>query len=128
MIVAVLSCSGCVERLIKVTSNPPGAAVWLNDREVGTTPVSVPFTWYGEYSLALRKHGYESVITSREAKTPVYELPVFDFISECIVPFTFKDHHEWHYEMTENSETDKNKLIIRAERMRIQAQTKQDQK
>lgn len=120
----VLFCSGCVDRLIKITSNPPGAAVWLNDQEIGTTPVTVPFTWYGKYSLALRKDGYDAVITARETERPIYELPVLDFFSECVVPFTFRDLHEWDYEMNKNDKVDENKLIIRAERMKIQSQSK----
>ena len=32
--------TGCVERTIRVTSEPAGARVWLNDRDIGVTPTS----------------------------------------------------------------------------------------
>ncbi len=115
--------TGCVERFIKVTSRPPGAVVWLNDQEIGTTPITVPFTWYGEYSVTLRKNGYEPINTSRKAEAPLYQWPALDFVSECLVPFTFKDNHEWDFELTARQEVDQNKLIIRAERMKIQAES-----
>ncbi len=44
---------GCVERTIHITSDPSGALVHLNDEEVGRTPVTVPFTFYGVYSVRL---------------------------------------------------------------------------
>ena len=119
---SLLFCSGCVERLIKVTSRPAGAVVWLNDQEVGTTPITVPFTWYGQYSVTLRKNGYETINTSREAKAPIYQWPVLDFVSECMLPFTFKDNHQWDFELEKQQEVDRNKLIIRAERMKIKAE------
>ena len=114
--------TGCVERFIKVSSRPPGAVVWLNDREVGTTPITVPFTWYGEYSVTLRKNGYETINTSKIADAPIYQWPGLDFISECMLPFTFKDRHEWDFDLAQQQEVDRNKLIIRAERMKIKAE------
>lgn len=51
---AGISLSGCVERKITVISNPEGALLTLNDVEVGRTPVTVPFTWYGDYDVQIR--------------------------------------------------------------------------
>lgn len=45
--------SGCVERLITVKSNPSGAIVFLNDEEIGRTPATVPFRFYGVYDVRL---------------------------------------------------------------------------
>ncbi len=115
--------TGCVERLIKVTSSPPGAVVWLNDQEIGSTPITVPFTWYGEYSVVLRKDGYEPVLTSVETPTPFYQWPILDFFSECLLPVDLVDEHNWDFQLQAVGEVDSNRLIIRAERMRIQAQT-----
>ncbi len=121
--VATLS-SGCVERLIKVTSNPPGAVVWLNDQEIGSTPVTVPFTWYGNYSVSLRKDGYQPVLTACRPPVPVYQWPVFDFFSECVLPVNFVDEHEWHYDLEPTSEIDENRLIIRATKMKVESEVK----
>src|SRR5687768_13584388 len=35
--------SGCVRRRMTVRSNPPGAKVYVDDIEIGTTPVSTNF-------------------------------------------------------------------------------------
>src|ERR1051326_773674 len=42
---------GCVERTMKIPSRPAGAIVYVNDEEVGKTPVKLSFTWYGDYDL-----------------------------------------------------------------------------
>ena len=51
VLAALTACAGCVERLITVTSQPSGSLVYLNDEEVGRTPVTVPFTFYGVYDV-----------------------------------------------------------------------------
>ena len=53
---------------ITIDSEPPGALCWLNDNEIGRTPVTVPFTWYGTYRVRLEKPGYEPL----EAEAPVW--------------------------------------------------------
>lgn len=49
----MLASVGCVERTITITSEPSGALVHLNDEEVGRTPLTVPFTFYGVYDVRL---------------------------------------------------------------------------
>jgi hypothetical protein len=60
-LIAVLACAsllaGCLERTITITSDPTGALVHLNDAEVGRTPVTVPFTFYGNYTVRLEHPG-----------------------------------------------------------------------
>jgi hypothetical protein len=58
-----LAASGCVERELTVTSEPPGAIVYIGDREVGRTPITTPFTWYGDYDIILRREGYQTLNT-----------------------------------------------------------------
>ena len=53
--------SACVRRTIEITSEPEGALVWLNDREVGRTPCSIEFTHYGRYDVRLRRDGFEPI-------------------------------------------------------------------
>lgn len=54
VLASALCCSaGCVERVISITSEPSGSLVHLNDEEVGRTPLTVPFTFYGVYDVRL---------------------------------------------------------------------------
>ncbi len=90
---AIGLCVGCVERTVSINTEPSGATVMLNDQDVGRTPVKVPFTWYGDYDIVVRKEGFETVKTNHRLQTPWYQLPGIDFFSECLIPFTVHDDH-----------------------------------
>ena len=94
---------GCLERTIKVTSEPPGALVWLNDVEVGRTPLETDFTFYGEYAVRVRKEGYEPIMTTRLAKMPGYEWPVVDLASEAW-PQKITTEFTWHFDLVPAAE------------------------
>lgn len=83
--------AGCVERTVKVQTDPPGALVTLNDEEVGVSPVKAAFLWYGDYELILRRPGYKTVHTHFVLDAPWYQLPPTDLVAETMVPWTIKD-------------------------------------
>jgi hypothetical protein len=114
---------GCVERLLTVTSNPPGAVVWLNGEEVGATPLTTSFTWYGTYDVTLRKPGYQTVITSRKAVEPWYQWPGVDLFTECVLPVNFKDHQTWDFPLEPQTPTDADVLIDHAQQLRTETLT-----
>jgi hypothetical protein len=49
--------TGCVRRRVTITTAPEGASVILNDEEIGTSPVTVDFIWYGDYDVIVRRPG-----------------------------------------------------------------------
>lgn len=89
---------GCLERTILVTSEPPGAVVWLNDQEIGRTPIETDFTFYGNYDVRLHLAGYEPLVTNRVAKAPLYEAPGLDILAEA-VPTRISTRLEWHFDL-----------------------------
>ncbi len=99
LLLPALLLPGCVDRKIRVTSDPPGATVWLNDVEIGRTPAEADFTFYGRYDVRLEKDGYEPLWTSRKAGAPIWQWPGPDLIAEAI-PLRFDDVVEWHFELT----------------------------
>ncbi|MHC5022617.1 MAG: PEGA domain-containing protein [Planctomycetota bacterium] len=94
----VLAATGCVERTISITSEPPGALVWLNEREVGRTPVDVEFLTYGTYDVRLQLADHEPLATSGDAKVPWWEIPPLDLLAAAS-PFTFRRHVKWHFDL-----------------------------
>jgi hypothetical protein len=90
---ALLALSGCVERIMKITTDPPGARVILNDEEVGRSPVKTSFLWYGDYEIILRKEGYETMRTNYRVDPPWYQIPPLDLVSETLVIGTIRDEH-----------------------------------
>lgn len=117
---ACLFIVGCVERMITVTSKPPGALVWLNGQEVGSTPVTTGFTWYGKYDVAIRKETFETVRTSRETPVPIYQWPGLDFLSEALLPMKLVDRHNWHFNLSPQEPAKTDDLIGRAQNLREQ--------
>ena len=77
---------GCVKRTISISSVPEGALVWVNDREVGRTPLVIDFTYYGEYDVRLELDGFEPVMGARWAKVPVWDAPIVDLATEVVAP------------------------------------------
>lgn len=114
--VAVLG-SGCIQRTITVTSDPPDALVYLNDEEVGRTPVTVPFTFYGKYDVRLEREGYESLHTATEAEAPWWEAPGPDLVAEAM-PGDNDVELEWHYELQPREEVDPEQLLDHAKQLR----------
>ncbi len=108
--------TGCVERTITITSEPGGALVYLNDREIGRTPVDVEFIHYGTYDVRLLKNGFEPLLTAADAQPPLWDLPGPDFLAE-ITPVQLHSDIEWHFVM-EPVQADRDSLIDRAHDIR----------
>jgi hypothetical protein len=90
----LLICSGCeVQRTLTIQSNPQGALVFLNDQEIGRTPVTQYFKWYGTYDVELRKEGYESLRTTSKVWAPWWQVPPIDLAS-ALSPVPLEDHHD----------------------------------
>ncbi len=84
--------SGCVERTVKIETDPPGALVYVNDEQVGVSPVKFSFLWYGDYDLIFRKPGYRTLKTHQVITAPWYQIPPIDLVAET-VPWTIRDEH-----------------------------------
>jgi hypothetical protein len=90
--------AGCVEQRLDLQSDPPGALVYLNGEEVGRTPMTTPFTFYGNFDVVLRKEGYETLKTTSKVKPPLYQLPPIDLIA-ALLPIPLTDEHRLSYSM-----------------------------
>jgi hypothetical protein len=115
-ILVFASLVGCVKRTISISSNPSGALVWVNDREVGRTPVEFEFLYYGEYDLRLEREGYEPIMTTRWATTPFWELPVVDVFAEVVAPDRESNVY-WGFDLEPRNDN-ANLLLYRAKRFR----------
>ncbi len=128
--VATLALGGCVERRLTIGSDPPGALLLLNDREVGRTPISVPLEWDGDYDVRLR---YEKDVgtpenpkivhyylhTHRKTVTPWYEIIPLDLVAE-LLPVPIKDEQVWAFLVPQVQEPTDAELIDRARALKAQ--------
>ncbi|MEX2671370.1 MAG: PEGA domain-containing protein [Phycisphaeraceae bacterium] len=114
---AVVLAGGCVQRTITVTSDPPEALVYLNDVEVGRTPLRVPFTFYGVYDVRLEREGYETLQTATEAEAPWWETPGPDLVAEALPGDQHVNLH-WHYDLSPSEPIDPDELLDHARQLR----------
>ena len=113
---------GCLEQKLTVTSEPEGALVIISDKEIGRTPLTTDFTWYGDYRVRLEMPAYETLTTNRQVAVPSYQWPVLDFICEILLPFKFHDHHDWNFTMAPRRQVPPDELIDQAQEFRQEAQ------
>lgn len=107
---------GCLERDVTITSEPAGALVFLNDKEVGRTPVTVPFLWYGDYDVILRLDGHKTITTHAKINPPLQETPPADLFCE-IMPWTIYDHRYLDYKMEQAAVVGDEELLRRAKKL-----------
>lgn len=107
---------GCVRRSLSVSSNPPGALLYLNGVEVGRTPIEKDFTWYGTYDVELRKEGYETLKTRGKVIAPWWQWVPFDFFAEAL-PLTDRKSLSYSMAPVSDAAVDPEQLLHRAEAM-----------
>lgn len=119
LIVGGLAQFGCVRRTIRITTEPPGALVWLNHREIGRTPVEAEFTHYGTYDLLIKKKGWEPMIGAMPTGFRIRGTPGVDLMLE-VLPIRTHDLVEWHIELVPRDQ-DHTALLDRATALRAEA-------
>ena len=126
LVAAAFVPGGCVEREMTITSQPTGALVFVSDKEIGRTPVTQPFLWYGDYDITMRLKGYETLHTHREIDSPWYETIPLDLFS-AMAPWTYHDRRYLHFELTRYKPPEKADLLRRARQFGEKAATPIDE-
>lgn len=107
-------CNGCVDRQLTITTTPPDARVWLNDEDLGQTPVTASFQWYGDYNVRIEKPGYQTLQTHRLLKAPWYDTFPFDFLAQIVNPKRINDTYTWTFELEPRQPISRDALISQA--------------
>ena len=121
-IIMFISLAGCVERELTINTKPQGAVVALNDEEIGESPVTVNFNWYGDYCVRISKEGYETLNTHRCLKGPWYDHFPFDFFAQIVNPNRIVDSYEWTFEISPKRQISRDELIQNAQELKKQLQ------
>ncbi|MCD4831542.1 MAG: PEGA domain-containing protein [Anaerohalosphaeraceae bacterium] len=113
---------GCVQRKLTINTTPSDAIVILNDEEIGRSPVTVGFEWYGDFSVQVEKPGYQTLATHREIKRPVRDRFPFDLFTDLFGSNRINSY-EWSFELEPYQEPNKDELIKAAEKLRAETIT-----
>lgn len=120
ILIVSLFLAGCVERQLTIKTEPQGALVTLNDEEIGTSPVTVSFNWYGDYNVRISKEGYQTLKTHRRLKGPWYDRFPFDLFAQLIIPKRIVDSYEWTFTLAPKQYPTREELIRDAEQLKKQ--------
>lgn len=119
---AVLAClvpaEGCVQRRMTVRTNVPGAQVYVDNYEIGRTPVSTDFIYYGDRTIRLVKDGYETQTVVQPVGAPWYQWPGIDFFTENLWPFEIRDERQFDYQLQPQYVVPTDTLLNRGEELR----------
>jgi len=118
LLAGLLPVAGCVDRKLTINTNPSGALVYLNDEEIGVSPVATSFNWYGDYNVTIRKQGYVTLQTHRKLQPPWHDCFPFDFFTEVLYPGRIVDSYEWLFDLQSQQEIDRQELVKSAEQIK----------
>jgi len=98
LLAAVLAiCPACVEKTIGVRSDPPGATVYLDGKEIGSTPIeNIPFHFYGTREFWLIRDGHRAERRVVHISAPWYSSFPADLFTELLWPWTLHDRRHYY--------------------------------
>jgi hypothetical protein len=120
---ACLLSSGCVRRRMTIRSFPPGAQVFVDDQEIGTTPCSAAFVYYGTRTLTLIKDGYKTETVWQTFNPPWYQYPPLDFVTENLLIQEIRDERVVDVQLQPEEIVPEQQLLDRARTLRGSAET-----
>jgi hypothetical protein len=106
-----------------IRSFPPGAQVFVDDQEIGTTPCSASFVYYGTRKLTVSKDGYKTETLWQTFNAPWYQIPPLDFVTENLLVQEIRDERVVDVQLMPEEIVPQQELLDRAQALRGGAQT-----
>jgi hypothetical protein len=113
--------TGCVHRRVTVNSYPQGALVKVDGRDIGYTPASFDFTWYGTREVQLLMDGYETRTEHVDINAPWYQKFPLDFVSDNFLGKHVTDHRQFTFQLEPKRIGQSNDVLQRAGSLRSEA-------
>jgi hypothetical protein len=112
---------GCVHRRVTVNSYPQGALVKVDGKDIGYTPASFDFTWYGTREVQLLMDGYETRTEQIDVNAPWYQKFPLDFISDNFLGKHVTDHRQFTFQLQPKRMDMSSDVLQRAGSLRSEA-------
>ncbi len=97
--------------------------MFVDDQEIGTTPCSASFVYYGTRKITVMKDGYRTETLFQKLYPPWYQIPPLDFITENVVAREIRDERIVDVQLVPEEIVPQQKLLDRAQSLREGAQT-----
>jgi hypothetical protein len=121
LLFAIGAFSGCVERRYTIRTDPPGATVLVNGEEIGPSPASKSFNYYGDRKITLLLDGYQTKTLIQPINAPWWDNYVTEFFTENLIPVSLRDERGYKYALEPAQTPSQGKLCDRAESLRNNA-------
>jgi hypothetical protein len=118
---SIVILTGCVERRYTVRTDPPGATVIVNGEEIGPSPASKSFVYYGDRKITMILDGYQTKTLIQPIKAPWWDNYITEFFTENIVPVSMRDEREFTYKLEPAQTPPQGELRDRAESLRSES-------
>ena len=118
----LVGCSHNMHRRMTIRSDPPGALVLLEGKEIGYTPVGIDFDHYGTRELTLIKDGYETVTAMQKVRSPWYQKVPLDLVSDNFSPVKINDRTDYTFTLNKQELVSNEQLLQRGGELRSKAQ------
>ncbi|MEX2188624.1 MAG: PEGA domain-containing protein [Pirellulales bacterium] len=116
--IALAASAGCMQRRMTIVSNPPGATAYVDGVEIGKTPVSHDFIYYGTREIRLVHDGYKTLTLLQPMSTPWYQVPPLDFFSDNLAFGEIHDARVYRYDMQPAVQEPFDNIVERGEQLR----------
>ena len=107
-----------MERRYTLRTDPPGALAIVNGEEIGPTPVSRSFYYYGDREITFLLDGYETKTVIQPIKAPWWDNLVTEFFTRKPLAVHLRDEREFKYQLSPAQQPQAADLKDRAEQVR----------
>lgn len=107
-----------MQRRMTIVSNPPGATAYVDGVEIGKTPVSHDFIYYGTREIRLVRDGYQTLTVLQPMSTPWYQVPPLDFFSDNLAFGEIRDERVYRYDLQPALQEPFETIVERGEQLR----------
>ncbi len=118
MCITLLTAPGCIRRRMTIDSVPRGAMVYVDEKQIGRTPISTDFTYYGTRNIRLELDHYQTLRIRQPVRPPWYQYPVIDFFADTCSPNEVKDQHTWTYTLLPQVVAARDQVLSQADQLR----------
>lgn len=122
VVAVLLLCSGCVQRRLQIRSQPEGAFVSIDRQPVGSTPLSVPYTYSGTREIQLEKDGFNTVRVEQNIRPAWWDRFPISLISNNFAFRELRDDRVFDFTMEPKEPVNQMLLFDRANDFRSNVQ------
>ena len=119
LIIVPMLCCGCVQRRMIIRSIHEGAFVMVDGQSVGSTPLSVPYTYSGTRDIKLERDGYKTINVQQRFDPQWYQTFPVSLISENFAGREIRDERVLDFTMEPKSQVQEDRLLERANDLRL---------